>query len=39
MAVLARLIVRTLSNIDDEMVEREVRDEVMALAERFPAPA
>ena len=39
MAVLARLIVRTLSNIDDDAVERKVRDEVMTLAERFPAPA
>ena len=39
MAAVARLIVRTLSNIDDEAVEREVRDEVLSLAERFPAPA
>ena len=39
MAAVARLIVRTLSNIDDEAVEREVRDEVLSLTERFPAPA
>ena len=39
MAAVARLIVRTLSNIDDEAVEREVRNEVLSLTERFPAPA
>ena len=34
----ARLILRTLSNIGDEAVEREVRDEVLALAAQHPVP-
>ena len=35
---VARLVLRTLSNLGDEGVEREVRDEVLSLAARFPAP-
>ena len=38
MRQVGRLILRTLSNIDDPAVECEVRDEVHALTERFPAP-
>ncbi len=38
MRQVGRLILRTLSNIDDSAVESEVRDEVHALTERFPAP-
>ena len=38
MRQVGRLILRTLSNIGDSGVEREVRDEVHALTERFPAP-
>ena len=34
----ASLILRTLSNVGDEAVEREVRDEVLALAARHPVP-
>ena len=37
-AQVARLITRTLSNIDVESVAREVRDEVLSLASRFPVP-
>ena len=37
-AQVARLITRTLSNIDVEPVAREVRDEVLSLASRFPVP-
>ena len=35
---VAQLILRTLSNIGDESVQREVRDEVLSLAARFPVP-
>ena len=35
---VAQLILKTLSNIGDEAVEREVRDEVEALTSRFPVP-
>ncbi len=35
---VAQLIVRMLSNIGDEAVEREVRDEVLSLTSRFPVP-
>ena len=37
-AQVARLITRTLSNIHVESVAREVRDEVLSLAGRFPVP-
>lgn len=37
-AQIARLIIRTLANRDDASVEREVRDEVLSLASRFPVP-
>lgn len=35
---IAQLIIRTITNIDDQAVEREVRDEVLSMAERFPVP-
>ncbi len=35
---VARLILRALSNVGDESVEREVRDEALELASRFPVP-
>ena len=35
---VAQLILKTLSNIGDEAVEREIRDEVEALTSRFPVP-
>ena len=35
---VAQLIIRSLSNVGDEAVEREVRDEVLSLASRFPVP-
>ena len=35
---VARLMVKTLTNIGDDAVAREVRDEVSALTARFPAP-
>ena len=35
---LAQLIIRTLSNVADEAVEREVKDEVLSMAARFPVP-
>ena len=38
MRQVGRLILRTLLNIGDSGVEREVRDEVHTLTERFPAP-
>ena len=38
MRQVARLIIRTLSNTGDAVVEAEVRDEVQSLTERFPAP-
>lgn len=37
-ARVAQLILRVLSNVGDEAVEREVRDEVLSLAARFPVP-
>jgi glycine hydroxymethyltransferase len=37
-SMVAQLILRTLSNIGNEAVERQVRDEVAALAARFPVP-
>ena len=38
MSRVAQLIVRTLTNLGDEAVEREVGDEVLALTDRFPVP-
>ena len=38
MGDIARLIVRTLSNIGDSNVEREVREDVGAITSRFTAP-
>ncbi|MDE2860980.1 MAG: serine hydroxymethyltransferase [Chloroflexota bacterium] len=38
MGDIARLIVRTLSNIGDANVEREVREDVGAITSRFTAP-
>ena len=38
MAKVAHLILRTLEHMGDEAVEREVREEVMGLTSRFPAP-
>ena len=38
MRQVGRLILRTLSNIGDSGVEREIRDEVHAMTEKFPAP-
>ena len=38
MARVAQLILRALSNIGDDGVEREVRDEVLSLTGRFPVP-
>ena len=35
---IAELISRVLNNLGDETVEREVRDEALHIAERFPAP-
>jgi glycine hydroxymethyltransferase len=35
---VAQLILRVLSTVGDEAVEREVKDEVLSLTERFPAP-
>ena len=37
-ARVAQLILKTLTNIGDEAVECEVRDEVLSLADRFPVP-
>ena len=37
-ARVGRLILRTLSDIGDQAVEREVRDEVSSLTARFPVP-
>ena len=37
-ARVAHLILRTLSNMGDEAVERQVRDEVLSLADNFPVP-
>ncbi len=38
MATVGKLILRTLQNMGDEDVEREVGDEVMDLTSRFPVP-
>ena len=38
MAGVGQLILRTLSNIGDEGVEREVRDNVGSLTARHPVP-
>ena len=38
MKKVAELILRTLGNMEDEAVEREVRDEVQELTSRFPVP-
>jgi glycine hydroxymethyltransferase len=35
---IGEMIVRTLSNIGDERVEMEVREEVASLTSRFPVP-
>ena len=35
---VARLILRALSNVGDAAVERDVRDEALELASRFPVP-
>ena len=35
---IAELISRVLNNLGDETLEREVKDEALAIAERFPAP-
>ncbi len=37
-AQVAALILRILANPGDDAVKREVRDDVLALAERFPVP-
>ncbi|HHX44144.1 MAG TPA: serine hydroxymethyltransferase [Chloroflexi bacterium] len=39
MRTIARLIVRVLSNADDELVLREARQEALALCQAFPVPA
>ncbi len=38
MAQVAKLILKTLTSIGNEAVERQVREEVVALTSRFPAP-
>ena len=38
MSWVGQLILRTLSNIGDEGVEREIRDEVLSLAAEHPVP-
>ena len=38
MEQVGRLIVRTLTNVGDAAVERQVQDEVVALTSRFPVP-
>ena len=38
MRQIARLIVRVLTNVDDELVLREVREETLALCRAFPVP-
>ena len=35
---IAQLIIRSITNIEDQAVEREVRDEVLSMAARFPVP-
>ena len=35
---IARLIVKTISNMEDEAVEKEVREDVEAITSRFPTP-
>ena len=38
MAIIARLMHRTITNLDDERVKEEVRDEVSEVTSRFPVP-
>ena len=38
MATVAKLILKTLADIGDEAVERQVRDEALSLTARFPVP-
>jgi glycine/serine hydroxymethyltransferase len=38
MGDIARLIVKTLSNVGDAGVEREIREDVEAITSRFSAP-
>jgi glycine hydroxymethyltransferase len=38
MTRIAQLIIRVLTEMNDPATEREVRDEVMELASRFPVP-
>ena len=38
MATVAGLILRVLANIDDQGVERQVRDEVLSITSKFPVP-
>jgi glycine/serine hydroxymethyltransferase len=35
---ISRMIVRLLSNMGDEGVERDISEEVEAMASRFPVP-
>ncbi len=36
--IIATLILKTLNNIENEIIENEIRDEVISLANRFPVP-
>ncbi|MCH8087245.1 MAG: serine hydroxymethyltransferase [Chloroflexi bacterium] len=38
MAIIARLMHRTITNLDDEKVKEEVREEVSEVTSRFPVP-
>ena len=38
MAIIARLMHRTITNLDDERVKEEVRDEVSEVTSSFPVP-
>ena len=38
MATVASLILRVLANIDDQGVERQVRNEVLSITSKFPVP-